>query len=147
MKRLSLAVAALLVATTVNAQVYEWKDEKGKTVYSDMPPVGATRPYQKIEKETPALNTAPQKTTADRDMDFRKRQKESQEGAGKAQKEQAAVTDKKENCQKARMYLQTLESGERIGMRDDKGERYFMEDAQRQQEIVKAQQSVQATCN
>ncbi len=146
MKRLSLAVTALLVATAVNAEIYQWKDDSGKTVYSDMPPADATRSSQKIETGAPTSNKALQKTTADRDMDFRKRQKESQESASKAQKEQAADADKKENCDNARRYLQTLESGERVALVDNKGERYYMEDAQRQQEIAKAKQNVQTSC-
>lgn len=146
MKRLTLAVAALLVTTAVHAQIYQWKDENGKTVISDKPPVGAARAPRKIDAETPAANAAPQKTTADREMDFRKRQQESQEKTEKAQKEELAAGQKKENCERARRYLQSLESGERIALRDGQGERYYMEDAQRQQEIGKAQQTVQADC-
>jgi hypothetical protein len=150
MKRLSLAVAALLVATAVNAQIYQWKDASGKTIISDKPPAGV-RPAPKGEAEAPAANApssnaAPQKTTADREMDFRKRQKESQEAASKAQTEQAASAAKNENCEKARRYLQSLESGERMALRDDKGERYYMEDAQRQQEITKTRQDIQTVC-
>lgn len=146
MKRIAIAVAVLLATTAVNAQIYEWKDENGKTVFSDQPPAGKARLQRKIDAEAPAPSTAPQKTTADREMDFRKRAQESQERAAKAEKEQAAAADKKENCEKSRRYLQSLESGERIALRDDKGERYFMEDAQRQQEIAKARNTMQAAC-
>ncbi|MFZ4537897.1 DUF4124 domain-containing protein [Propionivibrio sp.] len=146
MKRIALTVAALLLATAVNAQIYQWKDENGKTIMSDKPPVGNVRQQRKIESEPPAESSATQKTTADRELDFRKRQKESQESSEKASKEQAASADKKENCEKSRRYLQSLESGERIVQRDDKGERYFMEDAQRDQEISKARQAVQSNC-
>lgn len=146
MKRLSLAVAAMLVTAAVNAQIYQWKDETGKTIISDKPPVGAARTARKIEAEAPAATAAAPKTTADREMDFRKRQKDAQESADKAQKEQAAAAEKKENCDKARRYLLSLESGERVALRDDKGERYYMEDAQRQQEIGKARQAMQASC-
>ena len=146
MKRLALAVAALLATMAATAQIYQWKDESGKTVISDKPPPGGARVSKKLEADAPAPNAAPQKTVADREMDFRKRQKESQEDAGKAQKEQAATAERKENCEKTGRYLQTLESGERISLRDDKGERYFMEDSQRQQEIAKAKQNVQANC-
>lgn len=147
MKRFAIAVAALLATTLVNAQIYQWKDENGKTVMSDKPPIGgAARTSRKIEADAPAPSTAPQKTTADREMDFRKRQQDTQEKADKAQKEQTAAADKKENCERARRYLESLESGERISLHDDKGERYFMEDAQRQQEIAKARQATQASC-
>ena len=145
-KRIAIAVAVLLATTAVHAQIYEWKDENGKTVYSDQPPAGKVRQQRKIDAEAPASSTAPQKTTADREMDFRKRAQESQEKAAKTAKEQAAAADKKENCEKSRRYLESLESGERMALRDDKGERYFMEDAQREQEIAKVRQVLQTTC-
>ena len=146
MKRIAIAVAVLLATTAVNAQIYEWKDENGKTVYSDQPPSGKVRQQRKIDATAPAINTAPQKTTADREMDFRKRAQEAQEKSAKAEKEQADAAQKKENCEKSARYLNSLESGERIASRDDKGERYFMEDAQRQQEITKTRQAMQASC-
>jgi hypothetical protein len=146
MKRFALGVAALLAATAVNAQIYQWKDENGKTVISDKPPVGNVRQQQRIASEPPATNAAAQKTAADKELEFRKRQKDAQESTEKANKEQAASADKKENCENARRYLQALESGERIAMRDDKGERYFLDDAQREQDIAKTRQAVQTNC-
>lgn len=146
MKRIAIAIAALLVTTMANAQIYQWKDENGKTVVSDKPPTGDTRPSRKIETGAPVPSAAPQKTMADREMDFRKRQQDAQQKTEKTQKEEAAAADKKENCERARRYLESLESGERIALHDDKGERYFMEDAQRQQEIAKARQATQTSC-
>lgn len=147
MRRSALLVSAILAATAVHAQVFEWKDETGKTHYSDMPPPGNARELRKIESAPPATANPAQKTTADRELEFRKRQKESQSSSEKASKEQTASSEKKENCDNARRQLQLLESGERIALRDDKGERYFMEDAQREQETVKARQAVQSFCN
>ena len=148
MNRIALALAALLATSVANAQIYQWKDENGKTVISDKPPVGGTaRSSRKIEGEAPPAKPVPQKSIADREMDFRKRQQEAQEKTDKEQKEQAAAADKKENCERARRYLQSLESGDSIATYDDKGERIFMEDAQRQQEIAKAKQAMQASCN
>jgi len=146
MKRFAVTVAALLAAGAVNAQIYQWKDASGKTVISDKPPTGNVRQARKIEAEEPVASSAPAKTTADREMDYRKRQQEAQEKSDKAQKEEKAAADKKENCERARRYLQTLESGERIGLRDNNGERYYMEDAQREQETAKARQTVQSAC-
>jgi hypothetical protein len=146
MKRLALTAASLLVATAVSAQIYQWKDENGKTIISDKAPVGNVRQQKKVESEAPATGASPQKTAADKDLEFRKRQKEAQDGAEKAKKEQTASSDKKENCDNARRHLQVLESGERISLRDDKGERYFMEDKQREQEIAKTREMVQSNC-
>ena len=147
MKR--FALVALLVATAVNAQVYQWKDAKGKTTYSDKPPAGAPvaqRPTESEPATSPAAGSSPQKTTADRELEFRKRQKDAQESAEKTKKEQTASSDRKENCENARRMLEILESGERIALRDDKGERYYLDDSQRQQESAKARQAIQSSC-
>ena len=147
MKPFALALAALVTATTLYAQVYEWKDENGKTIYSDQAPVGKVRQLRKLDTGSTSASNPAQKSAADREMEFRKRQKEAQESAEKAGKEQTASAARVENCANARRQLQALESGERIALRDDKGERYFIEDAQRDQEIAKMRQAVQSYCN
>lgn len=148
MKRIAftLAVTALFAATGVNAQVYQWKDENGKTFYSDKPPIGTPGQQQKILTPSPDGGSATQKSVADRDLEFRKRQKESQESAEKANKEKTASAEKQQFCDNTRRRLQALESGERIILLDDKGERYYMEDAQREQEIAKVRQDMSANC-
>lgn len=147
MKRLVLALVALTFAAVGSAQIYQWKDANGKTVISDKPPVGNTSAAKKVDAGSNASGNATQKTLADRELEMRKRQKDAQEGADKAAKEQSAAAEKAKNCESARRYLQTLESGERVAMRDDKGERYFMEDSQREQEIASTRQMLQSTCN
>ena len=146
MKPFALAVIALLAATAASAQVYEWKDSQGKTHYSDKPPVGTSRVQKISEPESSAPSSSAQKTTADRELEFRKRQKETQESAEKATKEQAANADRKASCDNARRALEVLESGERIALRNDQGERYYLDDSQRQQEAAKARQVMQASC-
>jgi hypothetical protein len=146
MKPFALALAALLAATPLYAQVYEWKDANGKTIYSDQAPVGNVRELRKLDSGSSAASSPAQKSAADREMDFRKRQKEAQDSAEKAGKDQTASAARSENCANARRQLQVLESGERIAQRDDKGERYFMDDAQRSQEIIKMRQAVQSNC-
>jgi hypothetical protein len=146
MKRIALAAATLLAAFAAQAQIYQWQDENNKTVISDRPPLGKVKGERQIEAEAPAAAGANGKTLADREMDFRKRQKEAREGAEEAEKERRVAAQKKEHCDEARRSLQMLESGERVAMRDSRGERYFLDDAQRAQEIVKLRQDVQANC-
>ena len=43
MRRLSIALALLLVAPLVSAQVYKWTDAKGTTHYSETPPPTGTK--------------------------------------------------------------------------------------------------------
>ena len=146
MKPFAFAVVALLAATAINAQVYEWKDAQGKTHYSDKPPVGTSR-VQKISGPEPsAPGNSAQKTTADRELEFRQRQKDAQENADKANKEQTASAERKAACDNARRTLEMLRSGERIALRNEQGERYYMDDDQRQQETAKTRQFMQANC-
>lgn len=146
MKRKLLLAATLSLAIPAGAQIYQWKDQNGKTVISDKPPVGYVRQQKQIDSTAPAAGSQKQPSLADRDLEFRKRQKEAQEKADKAGKEEAKATEKQENCANARRQLQALESGERIALRDDKGERYYMDDAQREQETAKMRGFVEANC-
>ena len=146
MKRIAFTVAVLLTVATANAEIYQWKDKNGKTIISDKPPTGNVVEQKNIRSDSATSNAATQKSASDRELEFRKRQKESQENAEKAQKEQATAVEKQGNCANARRYLATLESGERVALRDDKGERYFMDDAQREQETAKAKQALQTNC-
>lgn len=147
MKRFALYVAILLVSSAASAQIYQWKDENGKTIISDKPPVGNARLQKKMGAETPSSpEAAPQKSLADRELEFRKRQKDSQDKEEKAKKEEAVAAQKQENCAAITRQLRSLESGERIALRNDQGERYFLEDTQREQEIEKARQNFQSMC-
>ena len=146
MRRIAFPIAALLVALCANAQVYEWKDEKGKTHYSDKPPTG-TAPARKIGDSTSVTgNASPQPTSAERELDFRKRQKDAQDKAEKDRQQQTAAREKSEACEAARRQLELLESGERIVQRDANGERAYLDDAQRQQETEKTRRLIQSAC-
>jgi hypothetical protein len=143
-RALLLAALCLALASPAGAQVYKWKDADGKTVISDKPPPGQL-PVPKQEDSVPEAAPA-QPSLADRELEFRKRRQEARENAEKAEKEAAAAAGKEENCRNVRRQLQTLESGERIALRGDKGERYFLNDAQRAQEVAKAKQYLDAQC-
>ena len=146
MKRFLLTAASVLFALAAQAQIYQWQDENNRTVISDLPPSGKVRQQRKIETETPTANAPTGKTMADREMEFRKRQKDSREAAEKAEKEQRMDVQRKEDCEASRRALQVLESGERLALRDSKGERYFIDDAQRAQEIAKVREAIQVNC-
>jgi hypothetical protein len=146
-RTLPFLVVALCLALPASAQIHQWKDENGKTVISDKPPVGYVPAKKQPGNSAPAEQAAPkQPSLADREMEFRKRQKEAQENAEKVKKEEAAAAEKTENCQSARRQLQALESGERIALRNDKGERYYMDDAQREQETLKVKRFLETGC-
>lgn len=157
MKRSSLLIALLLAAAAASAQQYKWVDRNGRVQYGDTPPPGANATALRSPSAAPAVaprapdaKAEPRKgplTPAEQEAEFRKRQqdaeKERQKQAQAAQESEA----KKANCALAQNQVRTLESGQRIARTDAKGERYFLEDAQVAQELVKARQAVQQWCN
>lgn len=147
MKRLTIAAFGALAVYAAQAQIYQWKGSDGKTTFSDKPPAGPVREQRTIGKGTAAPDTAgAPKSAAERDLEFRKRQLEGKEKAEKALKEQAAAADREENCRRAKQQLAALESGERIAVRDDKGEPHIIDDAQRQQETERTRKIVAESC-
>ncbi|MDD3484602.1 DUF4124 domain-containing protein [Azovibrio restrictus] len=150
--RYSLILTTLLsLAMTLpaQAQVYKWKDAQGRTVISDTPQPGSGKQVPVVQ--TPATTTPDaeedkNKSWAEKDMELKKRQQEKKENAAKAEKEKAEAAQKQENCERAKKQKAMIDSGERLATRNAKGEREFMDDAQRQQESQRASQAVQEWC-
>lgn len=167
----SSIVAAALVAGPAHAQ-WMWKDDAGRIVASDQPPPisvplsriikspkqravdltpappakeGEAKDVSKVDAKGDAKGDAP-KTVADRDLEFKQRQKESAEAAKKADEESAKAKAMKENCTAVRGNLAGLQSGGRTARINEKGEKYYIDDAQRQGEIAKTQGQIAQYC-
>ena len=54
---------------------------------------------------------------------------------------------KQDNCEQAKETLRTLESGLQIARTNPSGERYYLSQAQIDQEIAKTRQSIKKSCN
>ncbi|MDR0577867.1 MAG: DUF4124 domain-containing protein [Candidatus Accumulibacter sp.] len=139
-------LAALCLALPASAEIYQWKDPSGKTVISDRPPADQAHARKLTGANSAAQADPRQPSLAERDMEFRKRQKEAQEKAEQAAREETAAAERSGDCQAARRQLAALESGERIALRDDKGERYFLDDAQREREAARTRRFLETQC-
>jgi hypothetical protein len=169
------AVAAFVVfASCPVAAQWAWKDDNGRTVYSDRPPPAtvntdrivrqppnkqtvlpppapgadtAPRPAADAKGGTPASAETAPKSLAEQEMEFRKRQQERADAEKKAQDEQTKLAAKAADCERAKGYLRAVESGERITRTDAAGNREFLDDSQRAAEAERSRKIVQATCN
>ncbi len=151
----ALGIASTAAFVSAHAETYQWKDGSGRTVISDTAPPHTTKSPRAVgaaqanaeESEKPAEKLADTpKTNAEKDMEFKKRQQEAKEKADKDAKEQAAMADKRENCEKARRNLTALESNQPMATLDDKGERQLMNTSQRDQEMERARRFMAETC-
>lgn len=170
MRKTLLFVAVAIAAASagpVQAQIKCWT-EGGKRVCGDNPPAGAKvnsipgtttsappapAPAPSAKDAAPAAKDAAAKdekkgplTAAEREQDYRKRQAESQKAADKAAAEQRERAAKQDACEQAKAAVRSYETGQRVARTDDKGERYFLDDAQIAQERMKARQGVQKAC-
>jgi two-component sensor histidine kinase len=69
----------------------------------------------------------------------------AKEAKASAAKERLSA-EKAQNCQRARNQLQMLQSGVRMARANDKGEREFLDDKARADEIARTQQLISANC-
>ncbi|MGI4848096.1 MAG: DUF4124 domain-containing protein [Janthinobacterium lividum] len=155
-----MAIAMLLLtgSGSVAAQ-YIWLGPNGVKQYSDTPPP-ASVPAANILKQpgrnagsnavtsapaageppapsTPAVAPAPP-SLAQRNADYAKRRAEQEDKDRKAADEQKLASERARNCERAKTYQRTLDSGERIAQVGKDGERAYMNDTQRAQESAEA---------
>jgi hypothetical protein len=168
-RRITLAaVAGLLMAAYVlpaSAQ-WAWRDETGRTVYSDRPPPASVKSEQILRQPGTQTfgttnNTSPPagdakgdakepakpKTLAEREMEFRKRMQESAEAEKKQSEEQAHNEQRAAECERMRGYLKALEEGQRIARTDAQGNREILDDAQRATEAQRIRDTMSRGCN
>jgi hypothetical protein len=150
----SFALISMLLCNLSFAQ-WAWIDEKGGKQFSDLPPP-ASVPKNKILKSPGRAVQAPESsaaassteklqkpvTTASKNEDFLKRRAEQEEKEKKLAAEQQANTEKAKNCERARAYKQSLESGIRIANVDKNGERNYLDDGKRAQELAEANKAL-----
>lgn len=160
MIRFALFVIASLGAAAAQAQVYKCLDSNGTTVYSQNPcPPSMKRETMSRGGIPPASAVAPAdagagkasksgpKTPAEQEQAFRKRQQDEAKAAKGAEQKTVEAQAKEANCREAQKRLAQYEIGGRISQINDKGERYYMEDAQIETAKAQARAEVSQFCN
>ncbi len=174
MLRPALLLIALLAAFPAAAEIYSWRDKEGRLHYSDVPPPdgevktlrnsrstsspstpepaagettgsAAGQAPANVPPGTAGTSNAP-KTMADRELEFRKRRTAQAEAEAKAEKERADAAQRQRACEQARSQLAALESGQRIARFTNTGERAFLDDSSRMNEINEARTQVEQLC-
>ena len=165
MKALHLTLLALAcsVPLVAGAQTWQWRDEAGRKVFSDLPPpasVPANRILQRPGQRPGQPDAQPQaqaqatdspavaamaasgpKAAAsgpsgkDKALEEAKKQAEAIEAAKKKAEEAKLAQAQSDNCRRARSGKADLTSGIRIARANAKGEREIMDDKARDTEI------------
>jgi Domain of unknown function (DUF4124) len=164
LRGLSLAVLAVVAATLALpcAAQWKWRDAQGRVQYSDRPPPNDVRDRDILARPSaapsvprPALPAASSAgaqpgaasaPTSDPALEARKRQAESAQDQGKRDEDARIARQKIENCARAKEHARTAESGQRMARTNDKGEREFLDDAQRARESARAREIIASDC-
>lgn len=153
-----LPIFLLLFSTAAFGALTKWVDDKGKVHYSDQPPPANVKAEVLRSTPSPAApagitvpgnaekSAAAPKTIAEREAELKKEQQKKKESAEKAAREQEVVEAKKANCLANQKNLRALQEGMRMVEIDEKGERSYIDDAERQRRIAKTQENINASC-
>jgi hypothetical protein len=150
----SLFLSLALVSGTCSAQ-WLWIDANGTKVYSDQAPP-SNIPDKNVLKKPNSFAPVPLEQTQSELTSNKKEAKVTASASSssantkllEAQKEQAERQKKAkaDRCKNAKRDLATLNSGVRISNFNDKGEREFMDDKKRSEEVKAKQKTVEADC-
>ena len=140
---------ALMVALPATAQIFSWTDKDGRVHYADLPP--PTGAVKMLRGSTKAATepTADESGNANVDPEtaFRERRAAEADAAAKVTADEAKEIERQRFCTQARGQLAALNSGQRIARMSADGEREFLDDEARSEEISRLQQQIGQNCN
>ena len=172
---LLVALAASVVALPSEAQ-WKWRDKSGHVQYSDLPPPTGiaeqdilARPSANARRSAPTTAPAVPQTgvasavaaaapgapgasaaprnPAEAELEAKRKKAEADAAAkAKADQERVALL-RADNCSRAKAQLTTLESGIRLAQTNPKtGEREFLDDKQRADEVRRTEDVIATDC-
>jgi hypothetical protein len=166
-----LGLALAVIASPLFAQsIWKWRDANGRIQVSDQaPPVSVPeknilsrpggQPPSVVPAEgigaapspVPATTTATVPPGTDPTLEARTRKLQAEKTAADAERKRADKANeaarKADSCQRARNQLAMLESGVRASRPNDKGEREFLDDKGRADEVERTRRQVNSNCD
>jgi hypothetical protein len=144
--QLCALVAACLVAGAACAALYKWTDASGRVVYSDQPPPPNVK-SEVISAPPPPANPNAAKEFAAKEAEARKKATERTEEAQKADQARTDAERRQAGCRDGRLRLRTLQEEQLPLFRlNERGERVYMDNADRRREIEQQQQWLRENC-
>jgi hypothetical protein len=148
MRRLSIALALLLVAPLATAQVYKWTDAQGTTHFSETPPPQGTK-YSQV---TVATGTSAPADNSGNNTASTTSSSSSASSSDNAQPpQQQSVPDTPENrtklCASLKTNIGTLQGSGPVVMQGGSGQQQLLNADQRKQQLDASQSQFQQYCN
>ena len=161
----ALALAAVCALPAAACAQWMYLDKDGRKVFSDKAPPpevpakdilrqpgmkGGMRPVAEepvaVAAPAPAAASAPKISGKDKELEERRKQAEAAEAEKARAKAEAFAKAQGENCARARQAKATYDSGQRVARLNAKGEREYVDDAQRQAEVKRLEGVIASDC-
>lgn len=156
-----VALAVALASGAVLAQgIWKWRDKDGHVQVSDRPPPNEVpekdilqRPNSaRVPVAAPAASDATSEAPrVDAGLEQKKTKAQAEQLAAEKAKKDAETAKrnqaKLETCQRARNYMQGLETGVRVGRMNEQGQREFLDDNARAAEVARTRETISANCD
>jgi hypothetical protein len=160
--RITLLALACTLPLAAAAQ-WQWLDKDGRKVFSDQAPppdIAPTRilkgpkghaivPEAKAETAAvavPVSTALPRPSGTDKGLEERKNKAAAAEAEQKKAEEAKVAAAKADNCSRARANKAAYDSGVRMMRMDAKGERQFIDDTQRADEVKRLNEVIARDC-
>ncbi len=162
------ALLAIGAALPAGAQ-WKWRDARGQTQYSDLPPPLGTPEANILQRPSPSgtARRAPAASAAassasgasaaaapllapkasDPELEARRKKAEQDVADKKKADDTKAAAAKLENCNRAKTQMRTFDSGLRVSRVNEKGEREYLDDAAREAETRRTRDIIAADCS
>lgn len=161
-----LVLSLALLAGAAQAQnIWKWRDANGVMQFSDHPPPNSvpakdivSRPGTQAQRAPVAADasaSAPESAGSaaartDAELEARKKKLQADKAAADAERKQAdkarVDAQRADNCKRAKAQLAMLESGVRVARPNEKGEREFLDDKARAEEVNRSRAAVGDNC-
>ena len=152
----ALLGAVAVVPEAAAAAPFKWRDASGRIVYSDLPPPPGARVTliaapagiaTGVSSTTPvAAQEARPATWVEREKASRRRALERADAEREQAGAQRQAAERERFCEEARTGLRTLESGARLSLVDERGERVVVDEAERAKRAEALQRAVAEHC-
>lgn len=161
---LGTATALLLALPDAALAQWKWRDANGVMQYTDRPPPpgtpdsqiltrpAAARAPKVVSTSTPAAASAPDvKASApaksgDPELEAKRKKAEEQKASERKAEEEKQAKVRGENCERARGYERSLQTGQRIVRTNEKGEREVLDDTGRAEEMQRTREAIESNC-
>ena len=138
-----LSACIVLSVPAFAQQMYKWVDENGRTHFTQEPPPANAKSGGKIEVKT----TQPDRPAVDnwREREQASKASKAQQGISDEQARQKEERQRDYNCRRAQDQVDTFSSGI-VYRLNDKGERVYYEDKEREAKLAEAKANIARYC-